>query len=57
MYYQDYYSQNFFQNDVNMRLAQAYVVVQKYISIYPPEEALKRGTVFPELDLPYKVEK
>ncbi|MGB9779710.1 spore coat associated protein CotJA [Caldanaerobacter sp.] len=40
-----------------MRLAQAYVIIQKYISAYPPEEALRKGTIFPELDLPYKAER
>ncbi|MDI3528676.1 MAG: hypothetical protein PWQ23_495 [Thermoanaerobacter sp.] len=40
-----------------LKLAQAYVPLQKYVSIYPPEEAIKKGTVFPELDMPYIGEK
>lgn len=36
------------------RLAQAYVVWQKYGQIYSPAEALKRGTIFPELYSPYQ---
>lgn len=40
-----------------LKLAQAYVPLQKYVSIYPPEEAIKKGTVFPELDMPYVGEK
>ncbi|MBE3519700.1 MAG: spore coat associated protein CotJA [Firmicutes bacterium] len=30
-------------------LARAYVPVQVYARIFPPEEALRRGSVFPEL--------
>lgn len=36
-------------------LARAYVVIQEYAEIYSPKEALKRGTVFPDLYQPYKV--
>lgn len=34
-------------------LAQAYVPFQKFGSLYPPEEALKKGTIFPALYRPY----
>lgn len=34
-------------------LAQAYVPFQEFHGIYPPEECLKKGTVFPELFRPY----
>lgn len=34
-------------------LAQAYVPVQKYVNSFSPQEALKHGTLFPELVRPY----
>lgn len=37
------------------RTGYAYVPIQKFGEIYPPEEALLRGTLFPELDLPISV--
>ena len=39
------------QND--FALAMAYVKVQGWGQTYEPATALKRGTVFPELDLPF----
>ncbi len=36
-------------------VAYAYVPVQKMQETYPPEKALERGTMFPELDLPLGV--
>ncbi|ADD02848.1 conserved hypothetical protein [Thermoanaerobacter mathranii subsp. mathranii str. A3] len=41
----------------HLKLARAYVPLQKYVSLYPPEEAIKKGTIFPELDMPYAGEK
>lgn len=38
-----------------VKLAQAYVPFQKLCSIYNPLEALKKGTLFPELYSPYEV--
>ena len=35
-------------------LAQAYVPFQYYVNSYSPMEALRRGTLFPELYKPYK---
>lgn len=35
----------------NVRLARAYVPFQKFCTTYVPLESLKRGTIFPELDL------
>ena len=35
------------------RLAQAYVIWQKYGAIFSPAEALEKGTIFPELYSPY----
>jgi Spore coat associated protein JA (CotJA). len=37
----------------NVRLATAYVPFQKLDTLFSPIEALKRGTVFPELCSPY----
>ena len=34
-------------------LAMGYVPMQKWQQLYAPEEALKRGTLFKELDLPF----
>lgn len=31
-----------------------YVPIQKWVSIYPPCQALLRGTIFQELDKPFK---
>lgn len=47
-------------NDFDMRtlgslpLAMAYVPMQQWNSTYSPSEALERGTLFPELDLPFE---
>jgi len=35
------------------RLAQAYVIWQRYGPIFSPAEALEKGTVFPDLYSPY----
>ncbi len=35
-------------------LAMSYVPFQKWQNIYPLEKALKRGTLFADLDLPFK---
>ncbi|MGQ9557853.1 MAG: spore coat associated protein CotJA [Desulfurispora sp.] len=35
------------------QLARAYVPVQSWSTLYPPQEALTRGTIFPELYRPY----
>lgn len=37
----------------DVKLARAYVPFQKMCSIFSPIEALKRGTIFPELYSPY----
>lgn len=37
-----------------MQFAQAYVPFQKFDTIMAPDKALMQGTVFPELDMPYK---
>jgi len=37
----------------NMPLAMAYVPMQKWKNVYNNDVALKRGTIFPELDLPF----
>ena len=35
-------------------LAAAYIPIQELCRIYNPEEALSRGTLFPDLYMPYK---
>lgn len=35
------------------QLARPYIINQPFTSIYPLEEALKRGTIFPDLYKPY----
>lgn len=37
----------------NMRLAMAYVPVQRFENVYSPSEALSNGTLFGDLNLPY----
>jgi len=37
------------------RLARAYVPIQQYGRIFSPEEALMKGTLFPDLWSPYPV--
>ena len=44
-------AQPFEQNDI--ALAMAYVKIQCWGQTYEPATALKRGTIFPELDLPF----
>lgn len=34
-------------------LAMAYVPFQRWGSIYDPSRALQRGTIFPDLDMPF----
>ena len=36
-----------------MNLAEAYIPFQKYTQAFSPMEALKQGTLFPELVRPY----
>ncbi|MFW5980531.1 MAG: spore coat associated protein CotJA [Halanaerobiaceae bacterium] len=40
----------------NMKLAHAYVPVQQYSENFSLEDALQKGTLFPELWMPYKKE-
>ena len=35
------------------QLARAYVLFQYLENVYPPMKGLERGTIFPELDMPY----
>ena len=37
----------------NLPLAIAYVPPQKWQTTYDPNVALERGTIFPELDIPF----
>lgn len=34
-------------------VAMAYIPFQQFGELYPPEEAYKRGTAFPDLDKPF----
>lgn len=38
----------------HMKLAHAYVPFQRYTTNYPPQEALMKGTYFPDLYMPYR---
>lgn len=38
----------------NLRLAHAYVPFQYYSNNYQPREALMKGTLYPELYMPYQ---
>ena len=38
---------------MDFALAMAYIMVQSWGQTYEPATALKRGTIFPELDLPF----
>lgn len=42
------------QNMQPMALAMAYVPWQKWTSTYPLDEGLHKGTIFPDLDLPFE---
>lgn len=45
------------QNCINkLPLAMAYVPMQQFGEMYAPDVALERGTLFPELDLPFEGE-
>jgi len=37
----------------NMRLARCHIPTQKIGQLLPPDTALRKGTVFPELSMPY----
>ncbi|WDV46749.1 spore coat associated protein CotJA [Clostridiaceae bacterium M8S5] len=43
-----------FDKSHEYKLAHAYVPFQMLGNIYSPEHALKNGTLFPELYMPYK---
>lgn len=45
------------KNIEDMPIAMAYVPYQQWKNIYEPNEALKRGTIFKELDLPFNCAK
>ena len=42
------------QNMQPMALAMAYVPWQKWTEVYPYDEGLKKGTIFPDLYLPFE---
>ena len=41
------------ENTASMPLGMAYVPMQKWGKTYEPDVALDRGTIFPDLDLPF----
>ena len=47
----------YLDNDKKFKLARAYVPIQVMSRVYDPKEALKHGTLFPELYQPYKTYK
>ncbi|NLX62687.1 MAG: spore coat associated protein CotJA [Tissierellia bacterium] len=47
----------YYDKNRRMELARAYVPFQRLNQVYDPKEALMKGTLFPELFMPYKKEK
>lgn len=50
-------SPSYDENIEDKPIAMAYVPWQKWRMLYEPKEALKRGTLFKELDLPFEAAK
>ncbi|MCI1944267.1 spore coat associated protein CotJA [Clostridium luticellarii] len=50
---EEYMDPSIFTADSGKRLAQAYVPMQPYIGLLPLKVALQKGTVFPNLVIPY----
>lgn len=46
----------YFDDNKKIKLARAYVPLQYMSRVYDPKEALKHGTLFPELYQPYKMD-
>ncbi len=44
-----------YQIQEKLELARAYIIIQELNQIYNQREALKRGTLFPELYKPYEM--
>lgn len=40
-------------NPLNLELARAYMPIQPYVGILPLQEGLKRGSIFPNINLKY----
>ncbi|MHC6180646.1 spore coat associated protein CotJA [Clostridium sp. JNZ X4-2] len=49
----EYISPSMFPADSGKSLARAYVPMQPYIGLLPLNTALEKGTVFPNLVIPY----
>lgn len=47
----------YYERNKSMLLARAYVPFQRLHQVYTPSEALEKGTLFPELYMPYDEEK
>ncbi|HSH35731.1 spore coat associated protein CotJA [Schnuerera sp.] len=50
-------SGDFYERGKEKQLARVYIPFQIMNQVYSPSEALKKGTLFPELYMPYKKEK
>lgn len=54
----DNYDYDYFKpQDPKYKLAHAYVPFQRLGEIYDCKKALCRGTIFPQLDMPYEIKK
>ena len=40
---------------IEMQLARAYIPAQPYTGLLPLNEAIVKGTIFPNLDIPYPI--
>lgn len=47
----------YYDRNRSMQLARAYVPFQRINQVYSPSEALRKGTLFPELYMPYDEKK
>ena len=52
--FDNYENQQIDLENIRKRLAHAYVPFQRYTDHYSLEEALKKGTLFPDLWMPYQ---
>jgi hypothetical protein len=50
-------NRDYYERNRNMLLARAYVPFQRLHQVFTPSEALEKGTLFPELYMPYDEDK
>ncbi|WP_025640199.1 spore coat associated protein CotJA [Schnuerera ultunensis] len=48
---------DYYERGKEKQLARAYIPFQIMNQVFSPSEALKKGTIFPELYMPYKKER